>query len=286
MGLYPQPNKWTCGPFALKHALIMLGTFADETRIARIAGTHWWSGTDEIKLAKAARKLDCEMKLIRRREPLLARKVLLSNLRKNRPCILCVDQWNHWITVVYGQRETNGRFVIIDSKTAPVMNILTWPQLKKRWAYYDADLYDDSRPIFDLHPIIPNFRVPIKAKFSIHRAKYLRRPENSDFAENWDDYVGDLLTICKPRTARSREVISMGEFLRRHEEMLVALVTYWHGEVTKQEIRKILDNMQFVVDTYGLVIPVENEKKAIASIAILLALWASSIYGTGEFYTD
>ena len=55
MGLYPQPNKWQCGPFALKHALIMLGKFVNEKRVAEIAGTTWWYGTDELQLAKAAR---------------------------------------------------------------------------------------------------------------------------------------------------------------------------------------------------------------------------------------
>jgi hypothetical protein len=283
MGFYPQPNKWTCGPFALKHALIMLGTFVDELKIARIAGTHWWSGTDEIKLARAARAFYTDMKLIRRRDPEFARKALLGYIKKNRPCIICVDQWNHWITVVNGERGRHGRYVVIDSKAAPVVNILTWPQLRRRWGYIDKES-DDGRPIYDLHPIQPRFRVTTKASFSIQRAKYLRRPENEDFAFYWDEYVSDLLTICRPRTARSYDIISMGEFLRRHEEMLVELITYWHGQVTKPEIRKVLDNMEFVADTYGLIIPRDREKRAITSIAILLSLWTAGRYGVDEFY--
>lgn len=283
MGLYPQPNKWTCGPFALKHALVMLGTFVDEMKIARIAGTHWWSGTDEIKLARAARAYDCDMKLIRRRDPELARKAILSYVKKNRPCLVCVDQWNHWITVVNGERGRHGRFVVIDSKAAPVVNVLTWPQLRRRWGYVDK-YSSDSRPIFDLHPIIPRFRVRTEANFSIKRARFLRRPENDDFAVYWDEYVSDLLTICRPRTSRTSDVISMGEFLRRHEEMLVDLVAYWHGEVKKRELRKILSNMKFVIDTYGLIIPRERERRAIASIAVLLSLWSAGKYGVDEFY--
>jgi len=53
-GFYPQPNEWTCGPFALKHALLALGRMVDVTQIAQTAKTHWWSGTDEIQLARAA----------------------------------------------------------------------------------------------------------------------------------------------------------------------------------------------------------------------------------------
>jgi len=82
MGLYPQPNKWQCGPFALKYALIMLGRIVDENRISHIAGTHWWTGTDEIKLARAAKVCDCEMKVIRRKDSLRAKRELVRSLKK------------------------------------------------------------------------------------------------------------------------------------------------------------------------------------------------------------
>ena len=97
MGLYPQPNNWQCGPFALKHSLIMLGRIVDERRISRIAGAHWWNGADEFKLGRAARAYDCELKLVRRKTPLRAKRELLRSLRKGHPALLCVDQWNHWI---------------------------------------------------------------------------------------------------------------------------------------------------------------------------------------------
>ena len=29
-GFYPQPNEWTCGPFALKHALLALGRMVEQ----------------------------------------------------------------------------------------------------------------------------------------------------------------------------------------------------------------------------------------------------------------
>jgi hypothetical protein len=54
-GFYPQPNEWTCGPFALKHALLALGRMVDADDIAATARTHWGSGTNEIQLARAAR---------------------------------------------------------------------------------------------------------------------------------------------------------------------------------------------------------------------------------------
>ena len=68
MGIYPQPNLWQCGPFALKHALVVLGVLQDERSITRIAGSHWWYGTDELQLGRAARRYDCDLLMIRRQE--------------------------------------------------------------------------------------------------------------------------------------------------------------------------------------------------------------------------
>jgi hypothetical protein len=80
-GFYPQPNEWTCGPFALKHALLALGRMVDAKELAQTARTHWWSGTDEIQLARAARLFVCYMVLERLRVPQHARKLLVLYLR-------------------------------------------------------------------------------------------------------------------------------------------------------------------------------------------------------------
>lgn len=283
MGIYPQPNKWQCGPFALKHALIMLGKFVDEKDVSRIAGTHWWGGTDEIKLVRAAKAYGCDMKVIRRKNALIAKRELLSTLKKGYPALLCVDSWGHWITVVGAER---GKFIYLDSREAPVVAVDTWSALKNRWVYQELDEDDPTHieSLYDLHPVIPKFRTRTKAHFSLKRAKFLRRPENHTFATHWDEYFNDLAHICQPRTPLSENVISMGEFLRRHGSMLKTQVAYWHGVVTREQIEKILQNLKFVADTYALVIREEDEKHAITAFAAMLTLWASSKYGVDEVY--
>src|SRR5262245_50020026 len=99
-GFYPQPNEWTCGPFALKHAMVTLGRSVEAGAIAQTARTHWWSGTDEIRLARAARTFDCDLILERTGDAEDARKRLQKHLRDQVPVLLCVDGWAHWITVV------------------------------------------------------------------------------------------------------------------------------------------------------------------------------------------
>jgi hypothetical protein len=283
MGLYPQPNQWQCGPFALKHALVTLGIFAEEKTIARIAGTHWWTGTDEIQLARAAKEFNCSLRVIRRHNPEQARKELIGYLRRGIPVLLCVYEWAHWVTVVKAQ---SGKFILLDSKDKAVLTIQAWSELRSNWVFHERDEQDRKHveTIFDFHPVLPRFRVRTKAKFSIARAKYLRRPENRRLSRFWDDYVSDLLTICKPRTPLSERVLSMGEFFRRHQQMILDQVDHWHGSVNRRAAGRILRNMRFVADTYGLVIHVGDEKRAIAGITALLTLWAAAEHGIHPVY--
>lgn len=283
MSIRPQPNKWQCGPFALKHALLSLGVFADETDISRISrATALW-GTDEVQLARAARRYDCKLQTIRRHRADLARKELQKFLQKGVPCLVCVYDWGHWITVV---KSHAGRFIILDSNEKAVLNVLTWSELKNRWVYREQDKYDESHwiTLYDLHPVVPRFRIRTKPRFSIQRVYFLRRPENRPLALHWDQFVTDLLTFCKPRTALSKRVMSMGEFFRRHEEMILNQVDYWHGEMERRDADRILKYMHFVADTYALVIPKDDEKRAISGITSILTLWAAGRYGVDEVY--
>ena len=285
MGLYPQPNKWQCGPFALKHALVMLGRIVDERKVSRVAGSHWWAGTDEIKLARAAKAYDCQMQFIRRTDSHRAQRDLLLALRSGQPSLLCVDRWSHWITVVGAER---GKFIFIDSSKAPVVRVEDWRVLQKRWLYTERDKHDRTKKkqLYDLYPVIPRYRVRSKARFSLQRARYLRRPENRSFATHWDEYFTDLSHICTPRTPRSTRVFPLGELLRRHGTMIGKQIVFWHGDVRKDQVDRMLKNIKFVADTYDLVVRTEDEKRAIAAITANLSLWAASKFGVDSVYGD
>lgn len=282
MGFYPQPNDYVCGPFALKHALVTLGRLVDEDKIATIAKTHWWSGTDEIKLARAARAFDCDLPILRTRDSRRARRMLLDHLRRRIPVLLCVDDWSHWIMAV---RYEGSRFVVIDSNLDPVLNLLSWAQLDRRWAYLDHD-YDENDPprIYDLHPVRPRFRVTVKADLSIARLRYLRRPENRLLSLHWNEYLEDLLEICRPRSALQENPLSMGEFLRRNQDLILSRVTYWHGEVDRERVAKLLGNFRFVAETYGLVIPKTLTRRAVADMAILVTMAVIAMRGIDDLY--
>jgi hypothetical protein len=283
MGIGPQPNLWQCGPFALKHALITLGIVADERDLSRIAGTRSASGTDDAQLARAARAYDCNLLMVRRHSPEAARRELMRYLRRGIPLLICIYEWSHWVAVVKAEA---GKFILLDSHDDAVLTILSWGELRSRWIYFEQDEYDREHfeTIYDLHPIVPRVRVRTKAKFSIARARYLRRPENRALSRFWDHYLSDLMTFCKPRTSLSKKVISLGEFFRRHEQIILDQVDYWHGTMDRYRAFKVLHNMHFVADTYGLVIHEEDEKRAIAGITAILTLWAANLYGSLPVY--
>lgn len=277
MSFYPQPNKYTCGPFALKYALVMLGVFINEKKIAAVAGSTWWAGTDEIGLARAAKKFQCQMKYFKEEIPEAALERLNRELDKNIPCILSVSSWEHWLTVI---GHKHNKYIVVDSGQDKVINILSPRQLLKKWKYVD-ELGCFS---FDGYSIIPKFKVTTKAQFTLEKAKYVMYTKNEPLARKWDTYFNDLILICRPRTRLSSNIISLNEFLRRHEKNLVEKVAFWHGTPKHIELKRILRNMQFVGEVYDLVIHEEDEKKALIDLTSILMMYACGKYGMEPSY--
>lgn len=277
MSFYPQPNKYTCGPFALKYALVMLGIFKNEKKIAMLAGSTWWAGTDEIGLARAAKKFQCTMKYFREDVAEVALDKLDRILDKNVPCILSVNNWGHWLTVIGHQKN---KYIVVDSGQDKVIGILSPRQLLKKWKYTD----EVGCTSFDGYAIIPNFKVITKAQFTLEKAKYVMYRKNEPLASRWDTYFNDLILICRPRTRLSSNIISLNEFLRRHEKNIVRKVAFWHGTPKYIELKRILRNMQFVGEVYDLVIHEEDEKKALIDLTSLLMMYACGKYGMEPNY--
>jgi len=280
MSFYPQPNKYQCGPFALKYALVMLGRFESERSIAKKAGSNWWHGTDEIGLAKAAKYFNCRMKYFRRETGPDSIKILTQHLRRGYPCILSVDDWSHWISVVNWQQ---GKFVVVDSSLDKVVNINSANQILRRWKYIDPD---NSFRSYDGYAVIPYFKTSTKAKFTLAKAKYVMNSRNQELARNWDTYFNDLIAICRPMTSASFHTISFNEFLRRHEKLIVEQVAYWHGSPSYNELKRILINLRFVAEIYNLVIYEEDKKQALVDLTSLLMMYACGKYGMLKLYSS
>jgi Peptidase C39 family len=283
MGFRKQPNRWQCGPYALMHALIIMGVLVDEKELSQLTGTDA-SGTDEAQLGRAARRLGCRLGSVRRHTPDEARRVLVRYLRRGIPCLICVYNWNHWVTVV---KEERGKFILLDSEDGSVLTIVSWGELARNWVYHRRKKeIDDASPadVYDIHPLTPRFRVRSRARFSVARARFLRRPENRELAYRWDEYLSDLLVLCRPATKQESDAISFREFARRYGEMIVDQVTFWHGGVGRSQASRVLQNMRFVATTHGLVIPRGEVRRAIAGLTAIMTLWAGGRYGVLPVY--
>ena len=278
MSFYPQPDKYRCGPFALKHALVMLGVFRHENEIAVESGSTWWAGTDEIGLAKAAKKYNCKMKHFQSSNPNDARRMLNEKLKKGIPCIAAVSNWEHWIAIV---NYSKGRYVVIDSEFDKVISVKTAGQLMRYWRYRD---YEDNIISYDGYAIHPEFKVHTKAKITPERAAYIMYKKNDELAKKWDKYFNDLMDICKPRTKLTINYITFSEFLRRNQKALIKKVANWHGIPTYSELNKILNHMEIIADTYDLIIHLNDEKNALIDLTSILMMYACGKYGMDPIY--
>jgi hypothetical protein len=261
MGIYKQPGKWECGPFALKHALLMRGVLASEWEIGRLAGTNH-DGTDEAQLEGAARHFGCELLTIRKHEPEAAREELSKFLRRGIPCLLCVDQWDHWVTAVH---EEKGQYILLDSEKPEVIVVVDLPRLRDLWVYQEEE-------------------TPTRARFSLERAHHLLQPDNQGLAQLWDVYVEDLIAVCGNHERQGGRSLSLGELLRRHSGMILGQLETWHGKVDRDAAGRVLERMRFVAETYGLVIRQSDEKRTLSAVSVILALWAAGEYGIEPLY--
>jgi hypothetical protein len=278
MSFYPQPNSYACGPFALKYALVMLGQFRDEKIIAKRSGSTWWYGTDEIGLAKAARSFKCTMKYFHSADRDEARKKLLRYIKRGIPCVLSVDRWEHWFTVLGADHK---KYVVVDSSRDKVIVVYSERTLLQRWFYEDEE---EGRASFDGYAMIPRYKVKTKARFTLEKARFVMRERNADLAMQWDTYFNDLIHICKPHSPNAKRTMSLPEFLRRNEGLLVRTVANWHGSPTYAELKKILRNLKFVAETYDLLIYTKDQKKALVDLAAVLMMYSCGKYGMDPLY--
>jgi hypothetical protein len=260
----------------------MRGVLASERELASLAGTSP-EGTDEQQLELAAAQYGCELPTIRKVESDEARDELTGYLRDGSPCLLCINGWDHWVTAVH---EEAGEFILLDSEKPDVIEVVDWPRLRELWVYHDGyrDGQQTSHTLYDLHPLIPKRRVPSRARFSLERAHYLRQPENHGLARLWDGYVEDLIAVCRTRQGQGGRSLALGEFLRRHGELLLDQLANWHGGIDREPAEQVLERMRFVADTYGLTIRQSDEKRTVAAVSMILALWSAGEFGVEPLY--
>jgi hypothetical protein len=266
MGIYSQPNSYECGPFALKHALLMIGVFTDERRLASLAGTTS-GGTDETQLARAAQRFRCELPTVRRLDAQEARRSLGGELARGRPSLICVDQWEHWIAVV---GEEGGRYVLLDSAMDAVVRVVGWDELDRMWAYRDSGGDGRAVRVYDLHPVIPRFEPPARATISVKHAEALLETNGRELARDWSKLARDLVDLAGAK--RSTDDLFATRLDRVIAEERGRLIERVAGAdpVERVAVSRALNQMRFVADAYDLRILMDRRRRLVDDVTDLL----------------
>ena len=141
-----QPDKFSCGVYAVMNAAICLGVRLTPKKVLKYSNTTK-KGTSEVgvKNALLGNKLSYKEFTYKDSDlPLNKLKAIIelsSAIANGTPAILCVDKWDHWIVVV-GKIGTN--YVIFDSDSTRKnikengTYVLTIEELTKRWLFNDG----------------------------------------------------------------------------------------------------------------------------------------------------
>jgi hypothetical protein len=209
MGLYDQPNSWQCGPFALKHGLLAYGIFAHEDLLAKVAGSTVELGTDDRQLAKTARDYGCNLLVERYRTAFAAKRALRRHLAVHIPVLLCLDQWDHWVTAV-GADDTH--VVVLDSHYDTVVRLEPWRGVLRRLGFRRRPWrWGPTLRWYDLHPLLTRGEPVLRLALNTNRARRLLEAP-APFRRALDEYAQRLVPYAVRNGHRS-STFSLGPWL-------------------------------------------------------------------------
>ncbi|MDH3496399.1 MAG: hypothetical protein OER21_06530 [Gemmatimonadota bacterium] len=269
MALYSQPNSWQCGPFALKHGLLGWGVFAHENDLARIAGSSERDGTDETQLRRAAAAHGCELGLVRCRTARGARRTLERLLAAQVPVLLCIDQWDHWVTAMGADAH---RVVLFDSYfDDSVMRLEPWDRLLARLAFRQRrwrGLW--RRTLYDLQPLTSTPATSgLRLSLTPDRVEQLSQVPDG-FGRVWDDY-GRALRPLVATNGRGNRAQPLDAFLARHRQSILHEVVRQRGGESRFPAERALEHLTLAAELFSARLRPVLVNRAVARAAVITA---------------
>ncbi|MGH8103998.1 MAG: cysteine peptidase family C39 domain-containing protein [bacterium] len=263
-----QEKRYSCGPAALKNALAFLGRDVEEIAVRKVAGAHWVNGTAAEGIMRAARKFGLNPVQGKFRDFGLAYRALKRHTFQGHPCILCVDNWDHWVTVLDARRDT---VTLLDSEYEPRSTTIKPRSLDLRWR---RDPYSsDSDRRYQYYFIAlkptgkPGHRRP-RPRFDQKTA--IRIKNNEELREYWSIYREDLEDIFGKTPSRAGDAAPAFKFIKKNKAQLTNRLAFWDGEVPALFIKNDLRNLIAVARAYRLTVRPAQEKRALADLLLLL----------------
>lgn len=139
-----QARDGACGAASVVNALRALGWKVSEGRVRKIAGTTPQAGTDEHGIYEAVRQLGYSAVPFTTEDRKAAAAVVHSNVLAGRPCILCVDNYGHWVAIV---GVVGDRFLLVDPTNTQRnsqengCHSVSKAELLKRWRNREDGIY-------------------------------------------------------------------------------------------------------------------------------------------------
>jgi ABC-type bacteriocin/lantibiotic exporter with double-glycine peptidase domain len=135
-----QERLYSCGPAAVRAALYILGHNPTEAAIRRRAGTTP-DGTDEKGIIRAVHYYGHGTKEYQAGAIKASWAWLKAELGKGHPVLLCVDEWDHWVTAL---GLLGGKVLIFDPDSSPGLkrrysgiSMFTEAKLAPRWRHVE-----------------------------------------------------------------------------------------------------------------------------------------------------
>lgn len=94
-----QQKSYSCGPAALLNAIKIFEKKITESKIRKLSSCSE-DGTDENGLITAIRQLNYTASTHWSADQTAAWSFIRANVMDGRPCLVCIDQWQHWVTII------------------------------------------------------------------------------------------------------------------------------------------------------------------------------------------
>ncbi len=268
MGFAEQEKSYSCGAASIKYALTVIGLKVKEKELRHRTRTTRADGADENKLLKALSHFGCRGTLRNFRDFEIAFRVLRRYTARDIPCVLSVDNDDHWIAAV---AFWQGKIGVLDPAKGEKPGFISPRTLKRRWGA--APERDDRRgqPHYFMIAVRHRRRREIiGARLGPEEMARLRR--NMELRKNWNDYREDLEDIFGARPSRSKKARPAWKFIRDNSDLIAGVVSFWHGWANKHSVARQLRDFQTVAKSLGLTLPPEKRDWALNSLVAAITL--------------
>lgn len=253
----------SCARFALRHALLCLGipttedALTDALGVGRFAGA---LGIGEEPIIKGIRSFDCEAVELEDDFASRTRQVISELIQEGTPCVISVDDAEHWAVVV-GRNGSD--FIWIDSADDELVGTCTWAELSA-WMAMSPETAAYRYYLIGVRPKEESWL----AQSLVHNfAKVRGHLDSSDIRVNW----GNRLALLNDHLyAAPDEGMSAKTFFENHAPAILDAALLG-AEHEREAMALELSGLRTVAIAHRLRVAQNDVVAAAAGIAVGIA---------------